>query len=550
MGNKNIGIFILLLSGIFVIFSIDIYINGEVWLFGIILLLLPPWPKLKRICKALIKNLKSKSILQVLIFFIPIVSFFAFINPEHSHRDEYILGYYGFAHDFRGISFFGPVPDSTADWITRFPSLQFYFQKIWLTIFGVNFLSLKSSSVIYIFVIGIVIYLISKRIVATNRAWISVLIYAFFAPFLYLNTFAIPNTYASLCLVAFVYSLIRLDEKKNVQNITFTAVTLGLCFLNYEGAWLAAPVFVVYQIYAFVKNRKDIKKQLIEIVLITMFTLTICFGYIAWAIKNNDMYMVRTQEVIAISNNAGNTYTLENNILNPITAVFKDGMSGVDDYWYGHQAYLSPINAIVLIPGIVLLLISKDKKTKIVSFLLLSSIVFGVIFSYILVKQPPGIHRIIMISPFVIICMAYTFSELVDYRRIGGYFLLTLVVISNIYELVTINQKEYPRADYAPIYATELRDKQYKGYLIEVIGYQNYAFSKYLYFLENKREAPPEDLSYYIGNYSKFRDEKIFFAVLKLNSDEENLFTTTYANIVKLDFSDPYLAFYIYSAGK
>jgi hypothetical protein len=124
------------------------------------------------------------------------------------------------------------------------------------------------------------------------------------------------------------------------------------------------------------------------------------------------------------------------------------------------------------------------------------------------------------------------------------------VVISNIYELVTINQKEYPRADYAPIYATELRDKQYKGYLIEVIGYQNYAFSKYLYFLENKREAPPEDLSYYIGNYSKFRDEKIFFAVLKLNSDEENLFTTTYANIVKLDFSDPYLAFYIYSAGK
>lgn len=188
----------------------------------------------------------TKKILIVFLLFLPVIVRITLFDLTRIHGDDMITAYLSAHYDLLKTNPFAPVPHNIADWICQFPSTFFLLQKIFFLIFGTTLLTVKLSVIPYVLLVSIMLFLIARKIFDEKFAMISVVLYAFFAPALYLETLGLHFVSSTAIFMVFFYFLLLYHEKSRVKFIVLAGIFCALSYLFYSSSYIAIPVYFMF----------------------------------------------------------------------------------------------------------------------------------------------------------------------------------------------------------------------------------------------------------------------------------------------------------------
>lgn len=542
LSNKRlwVGMLIYILLTILVLADISIIFNGLLWILAGLFFFLPDKNKLQKSISKI--KLDKFFFIKVVFLLLPVIAVVISYDIRHFHADEYLLGYFSFEKTFSGNNFFGPIPQNADEWITQFPSLQFFFQKVIFEIFGANHFALKFSHLPYIFISSIAIYGISKKIFKSQVAGlISVSMFAVFTPLLYMQTFALPNTYSTMCVLLFVWQLIRCRDNQTIKNAILLSGTLSLCILNYEGGWLAYPIMFVYSLYLliFTPNRK---KTLINLFFTLSAIIIIISPYIAWMVKNNSLYTNR-------SGQTGIMFRMDKvdwgkEFTDTIRPLYQDGIGGLGGYEFDHRAYFSPANLILVIFGLIIFIIKQERKD---TFLLIVIIIVGLVFSVFLLNKPLGIQRVMIIAPYFVVLITSGVYWMYRHFPLIAVSIFIFLLVLNYSDYKSVVENEHPRYDYSLYNIYQIHQNQYPDYEIKVLSYKSFSLPKILFFFDNSPLQIPVELNYVLDNPDEFIGKKTLFVILDWDKNAFDRLSKKFNEVKLLPFDDSLLVTILYT---
>jgi mannosyltransferase len=342
------------------------------------------------------------------------------------------------------------------------PPLHYWFLNIWIKIFGNGVVIMRLSSVIFSLITIWLVYLIGKEIKDKKLGFWAALLVAVNPLLIYYSQELRMYSMAVMLLTGAVYFWIRVGKKPNRKNMLGFNLMTFLAFVTFYGS-----VFLIGAMILYLLVNKKVKQAclsglglLLAILVVSPLLLT--------QLKNSGEML---GQVVNWSLVLGKV-NLKNLILIPLK--FSIGRIS----WYPKIFYY-------LIGGVWTLIVfglalKQIIKNKILGFLLIVPVIFGIIFS---LKSPLiQYFRFLYLIPILGLLLADIKNYKIKIFLIGGFLIFSLMYL--------LNPKMY-REDWKSV-AIDLKDNQ-KIYMIATFDDPIKFYKKNIQIGDIKTNKPTED---------------------------------------------------------
>lgn len=472
-------------------------------------------------------HFSKRWIFLMVVLSLPIIVRVSNYNLNRIHGDDLITAYFSAQYDFDKINFFSVIPQERGDWVCQFPTVFFVIQKIFFTFFGENLLTIKLSVTPYIFIVSLMIFLIVKKILNEKTALISIIIYSFFAPSLYLETLGLHFISSTVMFLIFFYFLILSIKAEKIIYPLLTGIFGAFCYLFYTSSYIALPILAFsYFIQFITKRRFTISKYFLISILSFLITIS---PFITYAYKYDGYFSQRINQVSLlngewsgakdrIKNGEHPLTIIKENLILSFKSLYTDGIGGHGGYSFGNFAFFDRFTLALFIIGTLsgLLLLFKYKKTEIA--LLYSIVIISFFTAIVLTIPPPAYHRFSIVFPFLVIIISFPFFIILSLRRINNLFkysvilsvVLIYIMINQSYFLSSVMSEEY----HEQLALSDFINQRFDKRNIYVAAFPAYAFEKIYYFTENKKAISIQS-DYHINLIRRFNpNEKYLYIIL------------------------------------
>jgi 4-amino-4-deoxy-L-arabinose transferase-like glycosyltransferase len=390
------------------------------------------------------------------------IRIFLMTNEYSFHNDEYLTAYFSYSlGDISKLDWFGIYPQPR-DWIWQFPLFYFFFQKLFLNIFGITTLTIRLSNLPYLIIIFLSLFLITSYLYGKRAGFLSTLILVFFSPDLYLSRWALHFMSSTAFFLLATYLFLAGIRKEKKHYFALTGFVTGLCYMTYYSSWITALLLFFYALMMIVKKQisKEAAKNLLLSLGIFIYTIS---PLIIYDRKVENFLFTRINQVKLI-NGAWSPYKdlkifskrtfeiLKEQTTLSIKSFYTDNIGGQGGYLFGKLALLDKITFIFFLIGIFNFLYKIFNKRGLNSIFILTIISVTFITGMVLTAPPPPFHRISIIFPIICLIIGTTLADIYylsseKIKYLGFLFLIStiaLILISNILHFKKILAKDGP----------------------------------------------------------------------------------------------------------
>lgn len=495
------------------------------WLSSILLFLVPflprpeifprPWPKIS------FKNLG--------VFFLialPVMTRLANLDEGRIMQDGLITAYYSSVYDLRSVNFFSAIPTDKT-WVSQFPTPFFFLQKIFFLVFGESVLSVKLSTLPYVFLVSLMTFFIVKMLISEKAALISVVFYAFFPFSLYLETLGLHFVSSTAVFAVFFFFLITYAAAPRLLPAALTGVFAAASYLFYLSSYLALPLLVLAFIFKFLTQpRVSILKGFL--VSIAAFSLVIS-PFLTYGFHFNQYFTQRFEQTSLLEKAKEKTekgetrwQILKENTILTFKSFYQDKIGGTGGYDFGHLALFNRFSQALVVVALFfgLRLIFGRLAGFLTALVILAS------FLAVALSGPSvSYHRFSLAFPFVSILMAYPLDRALNFAKkfpSPTRPLISLTILIVLLGYAVSGQRYFQRAVERDVTANHadldhLKVINYiKRYLPErkiyVAAFPNFALEKVYRFYERGQAVKAD---YHDNLLAHFKtDEKYVYVII------------------------------------
>ena len=496
------------------------------WLLSIFLLVIAfkPQQLISRFARV---QISYKSFLLLALLFLPLAVRIINYNTERIHGDDLLTAYFSANYDLGKDNFFSAVPKNRTNWVAQFPTVYFALQKIFFLIFGENILIVKLSILPYILTISLALFLITKNLFGKTTAIISIFLYSFFFPSLYLETLGLHFTASAAVFILFFYFLIRSLKSNQSLLAVLTGLLAGASYWFYLSSYIALPILVIT---IFIKLISSQKIGTVKFSLLTLIAFLMAIGpFVTYAIKFNNYFFQRTNQISLLSGEWSDVknkiskgeisipLAIKQNLILTTSSLYKNGFGGNGGYDFGHIAFFDPIILLLFIFGFsrcCWLIITRHHSLPL---LLVILTIFTSFATMVLSIPPPAFHRFSLAYPFIIIILVAPFEWFLSIKKINRKIITTLTVVilaviivdnQNRFMVATASEKEN-----IDIRLSEYLDNHFPERKLYVAAFPGFVFEKIYYFAGNNyRKITTDYHSNLLQNFNL--NEKYAYVIL------------------------------------
>lgn len=433
------------------------------------------------------------ALLLVAVAALPVIVRVALMERDRVHLDEYLTGYFSANHDFAHTSFFGYMPERW-EWQGQFPKPFFFLQRVFLELFGVGSWQLHLSTLVYVALLSVMLFLVVRELLDTRAALVAVALYSFFAPSVYLETLGFMFVSSAAVLFVFLYFALREYRTGEIFAAAMAGVACGFCYLTYYSSYLAFPLLVACFAIHWLRERS----------LRVAFNFAIALGgvfivvapYVAGFLRFGD-YVTRRSDEISLLQGAWSPFregldtgavpplrVLQGNLVLSLRSFVQDGVGGHGGYDFGHLALLDGPSLALLFAGAVAGLVYAIRRPETLLVFLAIAAAFAT--GMVLTTPPPAYHRFSVAFPFLVILMAFPFALLFRVGRVSPplrYAAAAALVLAfaavNLRRFQEAVFRDLPHPDLPMV---EMLQHRYAGRKLYVAAFPSYALGRLLYF--------------------------------------------------------------------
>lgn len=393
------------------IFNLYFYL---LYIFSFILALIKPHKYSAKFIKNKLQDLDKKEIIIIAIASIVYLGVLYFFSTFkfHYQEDEFIEASISFKlPQILTLNWFGAYPEDKS-WVAQFPILFFFIQKQFLNILGPSLNSIRISTWPYQIMSVILLYLIAKEYFKKKMySYISVFIYIFLAPNLYLSSLGLHFISSTVFLLSSFYFYLLMMDKKKLKYSILCGISIGACYLTYASSYIIIPLLVLFTILQYVRERKI--KNIVLFTTSLLVSFLILYPFLITIFYGNNFLLQRVNQVsIFQSSNVGVINTLLNSLTYNITSLYTNGLGGNGEYYFGHEPLFNIFSFTIFIVGLLFLALKSIRTLK---FLYLIITIFAVFILGMVLTIPPGaFHRVYISLPLVSIVIAYGIKLIFD----------------------------------------------------------------------------------------------------------------------------------------
>jgi hypothetical protein len=458
------------------------------WLLSIITFCLTIKEKKIKLSKT---QLTWKKLVFILVILLPLVVRILNLEEWRVHQDSFITAYFSAHYDLLKTNFFSIIPQDSNDWVSQFPTPFFFLQKIFFLVFNTSPLSIKLSVMPYILITSVTLFLTAKKLFKARVAIITLVLYSFFSPGLYMDTLGLHTASSDAAFSLFLYLLIlnHFGEKKLL--FAFTGIACAFCYLTYQSAYIAIPILILFLIFEFFTKNKS--KMLLKYSIITAAFLFTISPFLIYSSKHGNYMFKRFHQVSFanyLKNNTSPILTLKNNALLSIRSMYTKDIGGIGGYNFGHLAFFQKISLLLFLGGFLLSLGLLRKKPYL--FIIPAAIVLAFLGGIIITLMPPNFHRLAVAFPSIAIISSIPFyylskSKINSYAKIFIILFLLLIYSFNSFnyflEMVKIDKINNP-PDFEYVRLIDYIKQNYPRRKIYVAAYPSFVLQKIYYFFD------------------------------------------------------------------
>lgn len=424
---------------------------------------------------------------------LPVIVRVALMDPDRIHMDAYLTGYFSANHDFAHTTFFGYMPERW-EWQGQFPKPFFFLQRLFFELFGIGSWQLHLSVQLYVAAVAVMLFLIVRELLDSKSALITVVLYALFAPSLYLETLGFMFVSSAAVLLVFFFFALKEYRTGEMFAAVMAGVACGFCYLTYYSSYLALPILIAFFVMHLSKERSMRVGHNFLIALGGIFVVVAPF--VAGFLRLGDYVSRRTDEIgllrgawsphrEALDKGAvGPLAVLRDNLVLSLKSLVRDGIGGHGGYDFGHLALFDRLSVLLLIAGTIAAFVFAVRRREFLLVVLVIAAAFAS--GMVLTTPPPAYHRFSVAFPFLVIVMTLPFALLFRLTRpsrwiryaVAGALLVVFAAV-NHRRFTEAVFRDAPNADLPMV---EMLQRQYAGRNLYVAAFPSYALDKLLYF--------------------------------------------------------------------
>src|SRR3989344_60167 len=408
---------------------------------------------MQKIIKLLSKKINTKEVALISILIIAYLSLLYYFSSFkfHYQEDEFITAYISFfLPPSSKIDWFSVVPNKQ-DWLTQFPVFYFFIQKIFLKVLGPSLESIRISTWPYHIITVVYLYLIGKIYFVKRglQQFLLLLIYILLAPNLYLSSLGLHFISSTAFFIASFYYFLLIIKKERIIYAILCGVFIGLSYLTYSSSYITLPLLLFFILFeaASKKTLKYVKLFGVSLII----SLLIIFPFIFYAITKDNFFIQRVNQVNLLNSTEAqqqfkNGVSFFSVIANAAQINFKSlftkDIGGINEYYFGHQAFFNYLTFIILIIGVaccISIFLRKIKQNTI--YLYPPFIFFTTFFLGMVLTVPVGaFHRIYISFPFIALIISIGIGLTFKKIKYHSALILGLIFLFGFSNLISVQK--------------------------------------------------------------------------------------------------------------
>lgn len=464
----------------------------------------------------------------VVVFLALTVRIYFMLDETHFHYDEYITA--GFSYSLGKVSsldWFGMYP-AQGVWVSQFPILYFVIQKIFLGILGLGTVPMRLSILPYIIFIFVFLFLTAKQLFGKEVGFIAIIILTLLSPDLYITRWALHFTSSTAFFMATSYFFILSYKFGKKWHFALTGLFGGLAYLTYYSSYLTAPLIIIFLISLLLKRIVGVSYLKNFVISIAIFVFTVS-PWVTYAVKVDNFLIQRTDQVGLLGswspykninspiNIAGIVFK---QIINTSLSLFKDGIGGSGEYYFGKLALFDTFTFVLLLAGLAYFIYKVVTKFEPESVFIVTTIVGVFILGMVLTIPPPAFHRTSIAFPFVSIVISRAIYDgycLFVKKKVGQAKLIFIICLS-ILLLSNINhfQRILVQESLSPQIENDI--KLFPENKVYIAAYPGYLLGNVLFF---RSEGKTDSVTGYLETILNLipRNESSLLVVFNFNGE-------------------------------
>jgi hypothetical protein len=433
------------------------------------------------------------------VVLLPCLVRLANLRSDRIHGDDLITAYFSTRYDLARTDFFAPVPANLDAWVCQFPAPFFALQKLFFVLFGENLLTVKLSILPYVIATSAFLYAIVRELLDERGAALSLVLYAFFGPSVYLETIGLHFVSSTAVFLAFFYFSIRELRQGAPRQALLAGMAAGACYLFYLSSFLALPVAALF----FLARGRPQREQHVgrNLALFTLGMVMVLAPFVLRALQTPNSLFRRFEQVSLIGGQwsayprqvaHGETpvQIVRDNVRRAVQSIARPGIGGSGGYDFGKQSLLEPLSLALFALGSLRAIALASTSIE-WSLLLVATALFFFV-NVGLSIPPPAFHRFSIGFPFLCLLLALPLHALLD-APWGGVAWRRTIVAATLAAFVCTQtwyarRAMIPESDFDDLRLARFLDEQYPGRPLYVAAFPTYAFERFYHFARVRRD--------------------------------------------------------------
>jgi hypothetical protein len=497
------------------------------WGVGVALVLLAFAPEWSPVVRRLRPS--RRWLVVVLIGLAPVAVRLALASPARIHGDELITAYFSLTEDLSAQRFFAEVPRVRVEWVSQFPTPFFLVQRWLLAAVGDDVSGVRLSVQPYVFLVGVLLFLLAREIADRETAWIAATISTFLAISLYLETLGLHFVSSTAVFLAFFLVGVRAIRSGRCADAAATGVLCGACYLFYTSSYVALPLMVAVGGWQVLRSRGRGWARML-LLPVTACAVTVA-PFVAHALTHYNYFNSRLVQVSLLSGQWSDVpervargeslpSILATNAGKAVLALGEGGIGGHGGYWFGYQGLFDPLSLLLLIAGTVMALRQARRRPALMAAVAVAAATF--VSGIVLTIPPPAFHRWSLAWPFLALLMALPIRALLGLGRLTR-FARVGTVAAVLLLFASINLGRFTRATFDDSVPLEIRlgemiNCRFPDKKLYVASFPGQAYEKLAYFA-NVRRRNRAVTTYHTDLLETFRTDEDYLYVIAIPDD-------------------------------
>jgi len=435
------------------------------------------------------------------VVLLPCLVRLANLRSDRIHGDDLITAYFSTQYELGKTDFFAPVPPNADDWVCQFPAPFFALQKLFFVLFGESLLTVKLSILPYVIVVCGFLYAIARELVDERAAVLSVVLYAFFGPSVYLETLGLHFVSSTAVFLAFFYFSLRELREGAARQALLAGMAAGACYLFYLSSFLALPVAGMF----FVARGSPSRERHVgrNLALFLLGLTMVLAPFVLRALHTPNALFRRFEQVSLIggewslyadqiANGATPIQIVCENVWRSLESIVRSGIGGSGGYDFAKQALLEPLSFALFVLGALRAIALASASIEWVLLLVTTALFFLV--NVGLSVPPPAFHRFSIGFPFLCLLLALPLHSLLE-APWGGVAWRRTAVAATLAAFVCTQtwyarRAMIPESDFDQLRLARFLDDQFPDRPLYVAAFPTYAFARFYHFARVSRDRP------------------------------------------------------------